>query len=382
MNPLCIYRFFFAATLALTFACDGETSPESGITTGVVPDATFVAPGSDAALTGVVATDGLGVQSALADAEAGQADGASSGSTAVAGGEPDATVIPEASTDAPTAEAIDDASRASDASVQKDASDGSATLDAAGPTDGGTIDATRDITIWIAGDSTVCRVFTPPCPVGWGAEFQPYFNQHITIVNNALGGRSVSNWMYKIPYTPGEYYAPDSTGECPLERDLTGEPIVEDRWQQMLDEMQQGDYLFVQFGINDSNRLCPMHVGTEAFISYYGIMAEAATARGTRPVFVTPVSPLVCQDETAIGMRGTYTDATFEAGQRFHVPVIDLNKLSNDLYNELGLCPVPQDFFCGEDERLHFSQAGAVHIAQLVAEALREQAIGLAVYLK
>jgi len=125
-----------------------------------------------------------------------------------------------------------------------------------------------------------------------------------------------------------------------------------------------------------------MHVGTETFIGYYGVMAEAAEERGTQPIFVTPVSPLYCQGETAIGIRGAYTDATFEAGQRFDVPVIDLNKLSNDLYNELGLCPIPQDFFCGEDERLHFSQEGAIHIAQLVAEAVREQNIGLAAYIK
>jgi lysophospholipase L1-like esterase len=38
------------------------------------------------------------------------------------------------------------------------------------------------------------------------------------------------------------------------------------------------------------------------------------------------------------------------------------------------------DFFC--DDHTHFSPSGAVEVADLVAQALRDQGIGLAAYLK
>ena len=41
--------------------------------------------------------------------------------------------------------------------------------------------------------------------------------------------------------------------------------------------MKAGDYLFIQFGINDSSATCDRHVGVEAFKSSYGagLVAQA-----------------------------------------------------------------------------------------------------------
>ncbi|MBN2194643.1 MAG: hypothetical protein JW751_17635 [Polyangiaceae bacterium] len=70
---------------------------------------------------------------------------------------------------------------------------------------------------------------------------------------------------------------------------------------------------------------------------------------------------------------------TFEAGEDYDVPVIDLHQLSADLYNERGFCPLPGagvsatttgavgEFFC--DDHTHFSASGAPVIAGLVAQA-------------
>jgi lysophospholipase L1-like esterase len=242
------------------------------------------------------------------------------------------------------------------------------------------------ITVWLAGDSTVAKGETP-CPVGWGAEFQALFAAEAKIVNSAVGGRSVRTWLYNVQNSM------DSDGECTLARDASGEPTVQARWQQMLDGMKAGDYLFIQFGINDSSATCDRHVGIEAFKDSYEVMAAAAHERGAQAIFVTPVSSISCQGNTPKGTRGSFVPATIEAGDKAGVPVIDLHSRSVELYNSLGLCPIPAggdvsaatqgkvgDFFC--EDHTHFERTGAQQIAQVVAKALRDQKIALADYLK
>ncbi|XXX72869.1 GDSL-type esterase/lipase family protein [Sorangium sp. So ce134] len=242
-----------------------------------------------------------------------------------------------------------------------------------------------DITIWLAGDSTVANGQTP-CPAGWGRELAALFDERVTVVNSAAGGRSVRTWLYHVQSTM------DDTGECALERDSSGEPVLQDRWAQMLDGMKPGDYLFIQFGINDGSRTCDRHVGIDAFKSSYGMMARAAEERGAQPVFVTPVSAIACNGSTARGTRGEFVTATHEAGEEHAVPVIDLHEHSVALYNALGFCPVPGgdvsattggpvgEFFC--DDHTHFSRSGAEQIARVVADAIRDQELGLAAYLE
>ncbi|WP_437302892.1 GDSL-type esterase/lipase family protein [Sorangium sp. So ce388] len=250
---------------------------------------------------------------------------------------------------------------------------------------GGMAPLPEDITIWIAGDSTVANGQTP-CPAGWGGQFDALFDERVTVVNSAVGGRSVRTWLYEVKTTM------DSTGECELNRDASGEPVLQDRWVQMLDGMKRGDYLFIQFGINDGSRTCDRHVGLDAFKSSYGMMALAAKERGAQPVFVTPVSAISCSGSTARGTRGGYVTSTHEAGAEYGVPVIDLHEQSVALYNTLGFCPVPGgdvsattsgpvgEFFC--DDHTHFSRSGAAQIAELMAGAIRDQELGLAAYLE
>jgi lysophospholipase L1-like esterase len=242
-----------------------------------------------------------------------------------------------------------------------------------------------DISVWIAGDSTVANGQTP-CPRGWGAAFAAHFAPGVKVVNSAVGGRSVRTWLYNVGTSM------DSSGECVLAKDSTGEPTVQARWQAMLDGMRAGDYLLIQFGINDSSATCDRHVGLAAFESSYGVMAAAAKSRGAQPIFITPSSSIACNGSTARGTRGGYVTATLEAGMTYDVPVLDLHQRSVELYNSLHFCPVPGgdvsattsgpvgDFFC--DDHTHFSSQGAAQIGELIVQALRDQKLGLAAYLK
>ena len=241
--------------------------------------------------------------------------------------------------------------------------------------------AAGNITIWIAGDSTVANGSTP-CPIGWGAQFMPHFNSRVTVSNRAIGGRSVQTWLYDVSSTLG------TDGECVL-----NSTTYQAAWTAMLNGMKAGDYLFIQFGINDTDSTCPRHVGTTLFKTDYGMMAQAAKDRGAHPIFVTPVSSIACSGSKATPTRGTFTTATIQAGTQYDVPVIDLEQLSVALYTSLGFCPLPGAdtattfesgaigaFFC--EDHTHFEQAGAVQIADLVVKALVDQGLGLAAYLK
>jgi lysophospholipase L1-like esterase len=242
-----------------------------------------------------------------------------------------------------------------------------------------------NITVWLAGDSTVATGGAA-CPIGWGRDFATYFDSRVTVQNLAVGGRSVRTWLYDVQSTLG------GDGECRLTTDAAGAPVLQARWQTMLSGMKQGDYLFIQFGINDGDSSCPRHVGSNAFMSAYAMMAQAARARGATPIFITPVSAIACSGSTARATRG-FLSETNNVGAANGVPVIDLHARSITLYNSRGFCPIPGGgdvsastggavgiFFC--DDHTHFDAGGAVAIGGLVAQALRDQNIPLAQYLK
>lgn len=236
------------------------------------------------------------------------------------------------------------------------------------------------VKVWLAGDSTMSDP-RGSCPVGWGSQFDPLFTSDVTVVNSAVAGRSIQTWLYE----PNVKSTKDSTGEC-----VVSPRTFHQRWLNMLDPaggMKAGDYLMIQFGINDGDRNCPRHVGSARYAELLTLMAKAAKDRGVTPIFLTPVSAIRCSGSTAVGTRGFLTE-TFDAGRAGGATVIDLHKLSYTLYNTLKLCPNDGDytqgpvgaFFC--NDHTHFEAAGAGQIAGVVAKALRDQRIPLSSYLK
>jgi lysophospholipase L1-like esterase len=236
------------------------------------------------------------------------------------------------------------------------------------------------VKVWLAGDSTM-QECSSACPCGWGSRFDELFDADVTVVNRAAGGRSIQTWLYEGAVSTNK----DASGEC-----VVTSTNYAPRWNEMLDAaagMQEGDYLFVQFGINDSTSTCPRHVGQDKFKSYLASMAKAATDRGATPVFVTPVSAIECGGATAVGTRGGFVNSTKEAAVTASVPLVDLHQLSVDRYTALGLCPnngnygsgKVGDFFC--QDHTHFESAGAEEIAKLVAKAITDAELPLAAYL-
>ena len=261
--------------------------------------------------------------------------------------------------------------------------DGATAAGGATPTGGGlgSSNGTTPITVWMSGDSTMAG---DKCAGGgWGDQFGSLFNTNVTVVNRSVAGRSIQTWLYEgnVSSTAG------ANGECTL----TG-TTYSANWNAMLDAntgMKKGDYLFIEFGINDGDGTCPRHVGTALFETYLTTMAKAASDRGAETIFLTSTSAIACNGSTAQANRG-FGPQTKAAGAADGVPVIDMTVLTANLYTSLGLCPNAGDytsttsklglFFC--NDHTHFEAAGALQIAQTAATALKNQGIGLASYLK
>jgi lysophospholipase L1-like esterase len=240
--------------------------------------------------------------------------------------------------------------------------------------------ALAPVTVWMAGDSTMANP-SATCPVGWGSQFGALFGSGVTVNNRAVAGRSIQTWLYEGNVTG----TMDSTGEC-----VVSPATYSTRWQEMLNTstgLKAGDYLIIQFGINDGDTACPRHVGTARYQQLMTMMAQTALARGAHPILLTAVAAITCSGSTATPNRGFVTQ-TRAAGSATGAPVIDLQTLSVSLYNSLKFCPNNGDyttgtvgaFFC--NDHTHFETYGAQQIAKLVATALRTQSIPLAAYLK
>jgi lysophospholipase L1-like esterase len=249
-----------------------------------------------------------------------------------------------------------------------------------GGTTGGTSGSgsTGKITVWMAGDSTMSG--SGCTGGGWGDQFGSCFNSNVTVVNKSVAGRSIQTWLYEKNVSST---MDTTTKECPLIA-----TTYSDNWNTMLTGMKAGDWLLVEFGINDGNGTCPRHVGTTLFQTYLTTMAKAATDRGAHPIFLTSTSAVACNGATAQANRG-FGPQTKAAGTADNVPVIDMTVLSAALYTSAGLCPNNNDyssttskvglFFC--NDHTHFEAAGALQIAKTAAQALKDQNIPLAAYL-
>lgn len=98
--------------------------------------------------------------------------------------------------------------------------------------------------------------------------------------------------------------------------------------------------------------------------------------KGATPVLVTP-PPRNSAYCTGGNGTGAYAQALRELAESSATVVVDLNRASVDYLQSICPEPSPPDFFLE-----HFERSGAAQIASLVAQALRDQQIGLAAYLE
>jgi len=213
------------------------------------------------------------------------------------------------------------------------------------------------ITVYLAGDSTAADYSSSSAPrAGWGQVFNQYFDNTVVVKNEARSGRSSKSF------------------------------IKEGRLKSILKQIEKGDYLFIQFGHNDEIKEDPNRF-TRPYSSYKRNLKQyidGARAKQAIPVLVTPVERRSFTNQgIALNTHGEYPNAMKELGLEEHVPVIDLTAKSKKLFQELGPEKTKGVFLWldarknknypeGIQDNIHFQEAGAKKISQLVLEGVQE----------
>lgn len=226
-------------------------------------------------------------------------------------------------------------------------------------------------TLFILGDSTVQSYRASYAPQqGWGYYMADYFTEDINVDNRSMAGRSS-----KKAYDEG-------------------------RWQGIVDSMKEGDYVMIQFAINDSgssneDRYAPtcgdVDNPTEGSYEWYMTQFINDTlAKGGTPILVTTVIGMKAYNSSTGQFANTYSnycDACKNLASKYSIPCIDLNTIMVNHYNSVGYDTANSYHLCGAVEGstdgTHFCETGANVVAGLVANAVKSQKInGLYGYVK
>lgn len=217
---------------------------------------------------------------------------------------------------------------------------------------------TKPVIIFLAGDSTVSNYPNSLFPrSGWGQVLPTMLDNEVTIRNFAKRGRSSKSF------------------------------IQEGRLNSILNSIQKGDYLFIQFGHNDEKVNYPKLFTDPdtTYKSYLKQYIDGARKKGAIPVLITPVQRFsFSSDGRALDTHGRYPAAMKALAKEQNVPVIDLASKSKTLYQQLGAVKTKKLFLWlkageypnypqGVKDPTHFQEYGAAQIAKLVIEGIEEQ---------
>jgi len=215
-----------------------------------------------------------------------------------------------------------------------------------------------DVTVFVTGDSTAATYAGYEAPrAGWGQALEEFLAKDVEVVNQAWSGASSKSFA-----------------EAGL-------------LDQVLEDIEPGDYLLVSFGHNDSKT---DDRGTDPYTTYQEYLElyiDGARERGAHPVLVTPVERR--RFDAAGGVRtslGQYPDAMRQLAEREDVPLVDLTHLSLLRWAELGPEGTTEEFLHlapgehpnypdGVTDNTHFQARGAIELARLVVRDLKDQRV-------
>jgi len=212
------------------------------------------------------------------------------------------------------------------------------------------------VTIHLAGDSTVSNYASTTVQEGWGMELGQFFNDQVTVNNQAQGGANVQSFH--------------NSG----------------RWPAIINALKPGDYVLIQFGANDSGT-AHGPVYPPQFVETLNAMADEVRAKGAEPIFVTPSAFF---DWTPDGKENNarlapYAAACYTAGEAKHALVDDLNARGVEWLNSIGKDTAAPFYLPNSQhvpDKAHFVKAGAVQMAKMVAGEIKRINSPLAAYLK
>lgn len=213
----------------------------------------------------------------------------------------------------------------------------------------------KKINIWLCGDSTMSIKETKSFPeTGWGMPFVYFWDSTITVFNKAKNGRSTSSFRN------------------------------EGLWKQVMDGAGEGDYIFIQFGHNDEVPTKKTYTTETEFRNNLKQYVAEARAKKASPVLLTPMARRKFNAAGQIeGTHDVYAQIIREVANEEKVPLFDMDKKTQALYQQYGLEPSRLLFLQvkpgehpnypeGKEDNTHFSELGARLLAQMVLQEIRE----------
>ena len=162
-------------------------------------------------------------------------------------------------------------------------------------------------TVFIAGDSTVTDR-DGGGDVSWGQLLSRFLKPGVAVANHAQSGETLKSFANSL------------------------------RLDKILSQMRKGDYLFIQFALNDSKENWPQtYVEPETtYKAYLKVYVAEARLRGATPVLVTAMDRGARGTGAPTHGHGGYPQAMREVAQEEHVPLIDLYGMSDTFYESAG----------------------------------------------
>lgn len=221
--------------------------------------------------------------------------------------------------------------------------------------------------VYVASDSTAQSYNASYAPQqGWGYYLQDYFTDNVHVSNHSIAGRSSKSF-----YDNG-------------------------RLQTILDQIKEGDYLIVCFGINDGaynkeERYAPVCNNVDnptqgSFEYYMTFYIKGALDKGATPILMCPTLSIKgSQQPFGAGYRNI--DSACQAlARKYNVPYFDLSAaMANDFNNR------PYDtvygYYMGSTTQngtdfTHFTETGAKVTAGIICNGIKNLNIPLSQYVK
>ena len=219
----------------------------------------------------------------------------------------------------------------------------------------------KKVTIFMAGDSTMS--IKPPDKrpeTGWGMPFAEMFKKGIKIENKAANGRSTRTF------------------------------ISEGKWQSIIDNVTEGDYVMIQFGHNDgSKEKVDRYTSPEDYKKNLEKFVAETRAKNAIPILLTPVVRRRFDKEGKFyDAHGEYPNVVRLVAKENNVLLIDMQQKSEALLKQLGkdesiklfnhLAPNENSNYPkGITDDTHFNEYGAKLMAEIAIQGLKELKINL-----
>lgn len=198
-------------------------------------------------------------------------------------------------------------------------------------------------TLYLAGDSTVTDQAEAPS-ASWGQMLPRFFAPRIAVANHAESGETLKSFVTEL------------------------------RFDKLLANLRNGDWVMIQFGHNDEKVQWPQTYvdAANTYRSWLRTYLAEVRRRGATPILVT--SPERRNFDAAghiVPSHGDYPEAVRQVAREEGVALIDLTAMSSRFYEALGPDLAPRAFADGGKDKTHHDEYGAYALARMVIEGLR-----------